>query len=62
MRNLSCISVAAAKRDGKPPIHLTPAAPDLQVGDLPEMVNARLVPMTLAEDKVAQYWAKCCPI
>ena len=49
------------KRDGKPPIHLTPAAPDLQVEDLLEMVNAGLVPMTVAEDKVAQYWAKVLP-
>jgi membrane-bound lytic murein transglycosylase MltF len=46
------------QRDGKPPIHLTPAAPDLQVEDLLEMVNAGLVPMTVAEDKVAQYWAQ----
>ncbi len=49
------------ERDGKPPIHLTPAAPDLQVEDLLEMVNAGLVPMTVAEDKVAQYWAKVLP-
>ena len=49
------------QRDGKPPIHLTPAAPDLQVEDLLEMVNAGLVPMTVAEDKIAQYWAKVLP-
>jgi membrane-bound lytic murein transglycosylase MltF len=49
------------QHDGKPPIHLTPAAPDLEVGDLLEMVNAGLVPMTVAEDKVAQYWAKVLP-
>ncbi len=49
------------RRDGKPPIHLTPAAPDLQMEDLLEMVNAGLVPMTVAEDKVAQYWAKVLP-
>ena len=52
---------ADMQRDGKPPIHLTPAAPDLQVEDLLEMVNAGLVPMTVAEDKVAQYWAKVLP-
>ena len=52
---------ADLQRDGKPPIHLTPAAPDLQVEDLLEMVNAGLVPMTVAEDKVAQYWAKVLP-
>jgi membrane-bound lytic murein transglycosylase MltF len=49
------------EREGKPPIHLTPAAPDLQVEDLLEMVNAGLVPMTVAEDKVAQYWARVLP-
>ena len=52
---------ADLQRDGKPPIHLTPAAPDLQVEDLLEMVNAGLVPMTVAEDKIAQYWAKVLP-
>ena len=49
------------QRDGKPPIRLTPAAPDLRVEDLLEMVNAGLVPMTVAEDKIAQYWAKVLP-
>jgi membrane-bound lytic murein transglycosylase MltF len=49
------------QRDGKAPIRLTPAAPDLRVEDLLEMVNAGLVPMTIAEDKVAQYWAKILP-
>jgi membrane-bound lytic murein transglycosylase MltF len=49
------------QRDRKPPIQLTPAAPDLQVEDLLEMVNAGLVPMTVAEDKVAQYWTKVLP-
>uniref|UniRef100_Q025D7 Lytic transglycosylase, catalytic n=1 Tax=Solibacter usitatus (strain Ellin6076) TaxID=234267 RepID=Q025D7_SOLUE len=48
-------------RDGKPPIHLIPAAPDLQVEDLLEMVNAGLIPLTLAEDKLAQYWAQVLP-
>ncbi len=49
------------QRHGHPPIQLTPSAPDLQVEDLLEMVNAGLVPMTVAEDKVAQYWAKVLP-
>jgi membrane-bound lytic murein transglycosylase MltF len=48
-------------RDGKPPIQLIPAAADLQLDDLLEMVNAGLVPMTVAEDKVAQYWAQVLP-
>src|SRR5215471_2586994 len=49
------------QRAGKPPIHLLAAPPDLQLDDLLEMVNAGLVPMTVAEDKVAQYWAKVLP-
>ena len=52
---------ADLEREGKPPIRLTPAAPDLQVEDLLEMVNAGLVPMTVAEDKVAQCWARVLP-
>ena len=49
------------QRQGRAPIRLTPAAPDLRVEDLLEMVNAGLVPMTVAEDKIAQYWAKILP-
>jgi membrane-bound lytic murein transglycosylase MltF len=52
---------ADLQRDGKPPIRLIPAAADLQLDDLLEMVNAGLVPMTVAEDKVAQYWARVLP-
>jgi membrane-bound lytic murein transglycosylase MltF len=52
---------ADLERDGKPPIRLTPAASDLQIDDVLEMVNAGLVPMTVAEDKIAQYWAKVLP-
>jgi membrane-bound lytic murein transglycosylase MltF len=49
------------RQDGKPPIRLTSAAEDLQTDDLLEMVNAGLVPMTIAEDRVAQYWAQVLP-
>src|SRR5262249_16084382 len=49
------------QRDGKRPIRLTQAAADLQLDELLEMVNAGLVPMTMAEDKVAVYWAKVLP-
>jgi len=49
------------QRAGKPPIRLGAAPADLQRDDLLEMVNAGLVPMTVAEDKVAQYWAKVLP-
>jgi membrane-bound lytic murein transglycosylase MltF len=57
LRNLS----EGLRQDGKPPIRLTPASVDLQSDDLLEMVNAGLVPMTIAEDRVAQYWAKVPP-
>ncbi len=49
------------QRGGKPPIRLTPAAADLQLDDLLEMVNGGLVPMTVAENQVAVYWAKVLP-
>jgi membrane-bound lytic murein transglycosylase MltF len=49
------------QRNGKPSIRLTAAPADLQLDDLLEMVNAGLVPMTMAEDKVAQSWAKVLP-
>jgi membrane-bound lytic murein transglycosylase MltF len=49
------------QRAGKPPIHLLAAPADLQLDDLLEMVNAGLVPITVAEDKVAQYWAQVLP-
>jgi membrane-bound lytic murein transglycosylase MltF len=52
---------ADVQREGKPAIRLAAAAPDLRIEDLFEMVNAGLVPMTVGEDKVAQYWAQVLP-
>jgi membrane-bound lytic murein transglycosylase MltF len=49
------------KRAGKPPIKLTPADKALQSDDLVEMTNAGLIPMTVAEDNVARFWAKIFP-
>jgi membrane-bound lytic murein transglycosylase MltF len=49
------------QRAGKPPIRLLDAPSDLQLDDLLEMVNAGLVPITVAEDKIAHYWAKVLP-
>ena len=49
------------KKEGKQPIQLTPADPDLQADDLLEMVNAGLVPMTVAEDNLAKVFAKVLP-
>jgi len=49
------------KQAGKPPITLTPADESLQSDDLLEMTNAGLIPMTVAEDNSAQFWAKVFP-
>lgn len=49
------------KQAGRSPIILTPADQSLQSGDLLEMTNAGLIPMTVAEDSVAQFWAKVLP-
>jgi membrane-bound lytic murein transglycosylase MltF len=48
-------------KEGKAPIKLTAADENLLDDDLMEMVNAGLVPMTVAEDKLAQFWAKLLP-
>lgn len=49
------------RRAGKPPIMLPPADESLQSDDLLEMTNAGLIPMTVAEDSTAQFWAKIFP-
>jgi membrane-bound lytic murein transglycosylase MltF len=49
------------QKDGKQPIQLTAADRDLQVDDLLEMVNAGLVPMTVAEEHVAKVFGKVLP-
>jgi membrane-bound lytic murein transglycosylase MltF len=49
------------RKQGKPPIKLTPADENLLDDDVLEMVNAGLVPMTVAEDKLAQHWVKVLP-
>ena len=59
-QKLSELSAAFEKR-GKAPIKLTPADEDLQPEDAFEMVNAGLVPMTVGEDRLLQYWAKVLP-
>jgi membrane-bound lytic murein transglycosylase MltF len=47
--------------EGRAPIDLTPASPDLQNDDLFEMVNAGLVPMTVGEDRLLHFWVKVLP-
>lgn len=49
------------RKEGKQPIQLIPADRDLQSDDLLEMVNAGLVPMTVAEDNIAKVFAKVLP-
>jgi len=49
------------KKQGKPPITLTAADENLYDDDLMEMVNAGLVPLIVAEDRIAQFWAKVLP-
>jgi len=48
-------------KEGKEPIKLRASDENLLDDDLMEMVNAGLVPMTVAEDKIAQFWAKLFP-
>jgi membrane-bound lytic murein transglycosylase MltF len=49
------------KKEGKAAITLTPADENLLDDDVLEMVNAGLVPMTVAEDRLAQFWVKVLP-
>jgi membrane-bound lytic murein transglycosylase MltF len=46
---------------GKPPVKIRPAPEELADEDLLEMVNAGLVPMTLADDYVAKFWKQVFP-
>ena len=59
-QKLSDLSTAFQK-SGKPPVKLTPADEELQPEDVLEMVNAGLVPMTVGEDRLLQFWAKVLP-
>ena len=49
------------KKEGKAAITLTPADENLLDDDVLEMVNAGLVPMTVSEDRLAQFWVKVLP-
>jgi len=51
----------AFRKDGKPPIQLTAADANLELEDLLEMVNAGLVPMTVADERLAKAWARILP-
>jgi membrane-bound lytic murein transglycosylase MltF len=43
---------------GKPPITIVPAPENLEDDDLMEMVNAGLVPATVVDDYLAEFWQK----
>lgn len=49
------------KKEGKPPIVLKINNENLVDDDVLEMVNAGLIPMTVAEDRLAQFWQKVLP-
>jgi membrane-bound lytic murein transglycosylase MltF len=46
---------------GKPPVKIRPAPEELADEDLLEMVNAGLVPMTMTDDYIAQFWKQVFP-
>ena len=48
-------------RRGKPPVRVRPAPEVLADEDMLEMVSAGLVPMTLVEDHIAEFWQQIFP-
>jgi membrane-bound lytic murein transglycosylase MltF len=43
-------------REGKPPVTIQPAPENLEDDDLLEMANAGLIPITVVDDYIAQFW------
>jgi membrane-bound lytic murein transglycosylase MltF len=52
---------ARLKAAGKPPVRIKQAPEVLADEDILEMVNARLVPMTVVDDYVAEFWKQVFP-
>jgi membrane-bound lytic murein transglycosylase MltF len=52
---------ARLKKAGRPPVVIEPAPEVFADEDLLEMVNAGLVPMTLVDDYVAEFWQQVFP-
>ena len=52
---------AQLAKAGRPPVRLLPAPEVLADEDILEMVNAGLVPATMAEDYVAEFWHQVFP-
>jgi membrane-bound lytic murein transglycosylase MltF len=49
------------KVQGKPPVDVEPASENLEDDDLLEMVNAGLIPATVVDDYLANYWKQVFP-
>jgi membrane-bound lytic murein transglycosylase MltF len=48
-------------KTGKAPVKVVPAAENLDIEDIIEMVNAGLVKMTIADNYLAEFWKKVLP-
>jgi membrane-bound lytic murein transglycosylase MltF len=46
---------------GKAPVKVIPAAENLEIEDILEMVNAGLIKMTIADNYIAEFWRKVLP-
>ena len=49
------------QRDGLAPVVLEPAAAHFEVGDVLELVSAGVVPHAVADDYLAEFWARVLP-
>src|SRR5262245_7052678 len=52
---------AELKKAGKPPVKIRVAPDNLEAEDILEMVNAGLVPATVVDDNLAQFWQQVFP-
>ena len=52
---------ALLQQQGKPPIKVRAADKNLYVEDLLEMVDAGLIPATVAGSRKAEFWSKVLP-
>ena len=56
-RNLEALNARLAQA-GKPPVKIRIAPESLETEDILEMVNAGLVPATIADDYIAEFWSR----
>jgi len=52
---------AQLRAAGKPPVELVPVPETLETEDILELVNAGVLPITVADDYLAELWAKVLP-